>query len=90
MRDKIIQSMIEHAKGHIHKHKMNVEIYLNNAVGIGGKDNADILEEIEKELNIVAMYHDQIEMFNKYFKEEQPKSLNETIENKIKNDDGGW
>ena len=24
------------------------------------------------------------------FKEEQPKSLNETIENKIKNDDGGW
>ena len=35
-------------------------------------------------------YADTVEMFNKYFKEEQPKSLNETIENKIKNDDGGW
>ena len=48
-RDRMIEAMKEHARGHIAKHKMNVEIYLNNAVGVGGKDTADILEEIEKE-----------------------------------------
>ena len=46
-RDKMIEAMREHAKGHIAKHKMNVEVYFRNAAGIGGEGNADILEEIE-------------------------------------------
>ena len=29
--------------------------------------NQDVLETIEKELNIIAMYHDQLEMLNTYF-----------------------
>jgi|TARA_R110000772_G_scaffold68480_1_gene151735 hypothetical protein len=69
MRSHIRSAMIEHAKGHIAKHKMNVEIYLQNAVGVSNENSADVLEAIEKELNIVAMYDDQIAMLEKYFKE---------------------
>jgi hypothetical protein len=90
MRDKIIQAMKDHAIGHIKKHKMNVDIYLDKAVGVGGEAHPDVLETIEKELNIVAMYDDQLEMLNKYFKDEEAKTLNEVVQDKIKNDDGGW
>ena len=90
MRRKMIEAIKEHAKGHIEKHKMNVDIYFDKAVGVGGEAHPDILETIEKELNIVAMYDDQLEMLNKYFKEDEPKNLNEIVKEKIKNDDGGW
>ena len=67
MKQKIVEAMIKHAEGHIEKHRMNVEIFLEKAVGVG--EHNDILETIEKELNIIAMYEDQIEALNKYFKE---------------------
>tara|TARA_B100001057_G_scaffold451183_1_gene493931 strand:- start:95 stop:322 length:228 start_codon:yes stop_codon:yes gene_type:complete len=69
-RDRMIDAMKEHARGHIAKHKMNIEVYFRNAAGIGGEGNADILEEIEKELDIVARYDDQIAMLDKYFPED--------------------
>ncbi len=69
-RDKMIEAMKEHARGHIAKHKMNVEVYFRNAAGIGGDGNADILEEIEKELDVVARYDDQLAMLDKYFSED--------------------
>ena len=69
-RDRMIDAMKEHARGHIAKHKMNVEVYFRNAAGIGGDVNADILEEIEKELDIVARYDDQLAMLDKYFPED--------------------
>ena len=28
--------------------------------------------------------------YNKYFKDEEAKTLNEVVQDKIKNDDGGW
>ena len=31
-RDKMIEAMKEHARGHIAKHKMNVEVYFRNAM----------------------------------------------------------
>lgn len=65
MRDKMIQAMKEHAMGHIEKHRMNVEIYLNSPVGIG--EHSDVLESIEKELSVIAEYHDQLEILEKYF-----------------------
>ena len=64
-KDKMVEAMIEHAKGHIAKHKANVEVYFHKAAGVG--EHPDILEAIEKELNIISMYHDQIEMLKKYF-----------------------
>lgn len=65
LRDEMLQSLITHAEGHIAKHKMNVEVYLNNPAGIG--DHPDVLEAMEKELNLIAEYHDQIEVLKKYF-----------------------
>ena len=62
----IYDALIEHAKGHIKKHSANVEIYMENAVGVG--EHPDILEAIEKELTIIAQYHDQIEVLEKYIK----------------------
>jgi len=64
-RENMLDAIIEHAKGHIAKHSMNVEVYLSNAAGVG--EHPDILEAVEKELEIIAKYHDQIEVIEKYF-----------------------
>ena len=70
MRELIIEALKAHAKGHIEKHKTNVEVLLQKAVGIG--EHGDVLSEIEKELKIVAEYDDQLEMLNKYFTVKDP------------------
>ena len=67
MREQIIEALKKHAEGHIEKHKANVEIYFNQSVGIG--EHSDIMETIEKELNMIAQYHDQLEVLEKYFKD---------------------
>lgn len=64
-RDNMIEAIKEHARGHIAKHAMNVEVYLKSSAGVG--EHPDILEAIEKELKIIAEYHDQLEVLNKYF-----------------------
>ena len=65
MKDKILKSLIAHAEGHIKKHCANVDIYLEKAVGIG--EHSDVLEAIEKELEVVAKYDDQLNVLRKYF-----------------------
>jgi|TARA_R110000822_G_scaffold62361_5_gene153822 hypothetical protein len=65
-RDNMIQAIRSHAEGHIKKHSMNVEIYMKNAVGVG--EHPDVLEAIEKELELIAKYHDQLEVLDKYIK----------------------
>lgn len=66
LREAIINGLKEHAKGHIEKHRMNVEILLQNTAGVA--EHPDTLETIEKELKVIAEYDDQLEMLNKYFK----------------------
>jgi predicted ribonuclease toxin of YeeF-YezG toxin-antitoxin module len=39
---------------------------MEKAVGIG--EHGDILETIEKELKVIAEYHDQLEVLEKYIK----------------------
>ena len=70
MREQIIEAVKKHAEGHIEKHKTNVEVLMQKAVGIG--EHGDVLSEIEKELKIVAEYDDQLEMLNKYFIKKDP------------------
>ena len=74
MRNEIIEALKAHAQGHIDKHKMNVEVLLQKAVGIG--EHGDILTEIEKELKVIAEYDDQLEMLNKYFTFKHPLKSN--------------
>ena len=66
MRDKLLEAFKSHAKGHIDKHIANIEVLLNNPTGIG--EHGDIVQEIEKEMAIIANYDDLLEMANKYFK----------------------
>lgn len=65
MRDKLLQATLKHAEGHIAKHVANVEVYLNQSVGIG--EHSDIIESIEAELEEIAKYQDQVDILNKYF-----------------------
>ena len=69
-RENMITAIEDHAKGHIAKHKMNVEVYLKNAAGVG--EHPDIIEAIEKELKVIAEYDDQLSVINKYFKTKDP------------------
>ena len=65
LRDELIRASKSHFLAHIEKHRVNVENLLNNAVGVG--EHADIMDTIEKEIEIIAEYDDKLEMLNKYF-----------------------
>lgn len=66
MKEKQIKALLAHAQGDLQKHLTNVEIYLENPVGIG--EHSDIMAAIEHELNQAAIYEDQIHLIQKYFK----------------------
>lgn len=70
-RKNMIEAIKDHAKGHIKKHSMNVEVYLKNAVGVG--EHPDVMEAIEKELDMIARYNDQIETLEKYIDQDPLK-----------------
>lgn len=65
MKETLIKAIISHAQGNINKHLANIEIYLTNPVGVG--EHSEVIEEIEKQLEEVAKYDDQIAMIKKYF-----------------------
>jgi hypothetical protein len=64
-RTTMLEVIHDHAMAHINKHRMNVEVYLANPVGVG--EHPDIMEAIEKELEEMAKYHDHIEVLKEYF-----------------------
>ena len=66
MRKVLIDAIPSHARGHIQKHKANVEIYLHGSVGIG--EHSDIVAAVQNELDQIAHYEDQLEVLDKYFK----------------------
>ena len=65
MREDLIRASQLHFKAHIKKHKVNVENLLENSVGVA--EHPDIMDSIEKELEIMAEYEDKLEILNKYF-----------------------
>ena len=66
MREILLQAIRSHAKGHVDKHKANVEVYLNSTTGIG--EHPDIIEAMEMEIMEIAKYDDVLEILDKYFK----------------------
>jgi len=72
LRRQMLDAVRDHAQAHIDKHRMNVEIYLTNPVGVG--EHSEVMDEIEKQLE------DHLEMLDKYFNEYQaPAVLNENV-----------
>ena len=65
MREALIDAVRFHLEGCIKKHCVNVEVYLNNSVGIG--EHSDITESIENELGHISEYQDKLEVLEKYF-----------------------
>ena len=61
----MLSALLAHAQGDIQKHKMNVEVYLTNPVGIG--EHSNVMEAIEEELNMIAKYEDQVTVIKKHF-----------------------
>ncbi len=64
MRRELLEAIKAHALGQIKKHRMNVEVYLANPVGIG--EHPDVIGAIEAELDQISHYHDQLEVIEKY------------------------
>lgn len=64
MREKMIAALKQHALGQLQKHKLNVEVYLENPVGIG--EHPDVMSALETELDAMSHWHDQLEVIEKY------------------------
>ena len=78
LRRQMLVAVRDHAQAHIDKHRMNVEIYLTNPVGVG--EHSEVMDEIEKQLEEMAKYEDHLEILDKYFNEYQaPAVLNENV-----------
>ena len=66
MKERMLEAMRSHALGHIDKHRVNVEVYLNNPAGIG--EHPDVFEAMEQEIMEMAKYQDVLDMLDQYFK----------------------
>jgi hypothetical protein len=65
MRNQMLAAARAHARAHVEKHRINVEVYLAHPAGIG--EHSDIMDAIEKELEQMAKYHDHLAMLDEYF-----------------------
>ena len=54
LRDDILKNQIAYYNGLIAKHSQNVEIYLNQPVGIG--EHSDVMGTIDGEINACLLY----------------------------------
>ncbi len=73
MREQLLSAVKAHAQGEIAKHRANVNVYLEHPAGIG--EHSDITEAIQVELDKIARYHDQVEVIDKYFKQQNATDL---------------
>ncbi len=67
MRKQLIKASKQHYLAHIEKHRINVEVILNNPTAIA--EHSDIMDAIEKEVAQIAEYMDKLEVMEKYFKD---------------------
>jgi|TARA_B100000927_G_C16060233_1_gene306834 hypothetical protein len=67
VRQQLIKAAKQHAEAEIQLHKTNVDVYLQQVVGIG--EHSDFIETIQKELDAMAVANDRLEMLEKYFNE---------------------
>ena len=65
-REDLIKVSELYFRAQIEKHKINVENLLENQVGVA--EHPDIVETIEKELQVIANYDEKLNVLKKYFK----------------------
>jgi len=62
MKQKIVDAIRQHAEGNIAKAKTNVDIFLNNPVGVA--THMDSVDTVVKELKVIADNKEIIETLN--------------------------
>jgi|TARA_B110000977_G_scaffold190530_1_gene261444 hypothetical protein len=65
LKEQMIKAARLHAEAEVQLHKTNIEVYMQNVVGIG--EHSDIIETIQKELDAMATANDRLEMLEKHF-----------------------
>lgn len=66
-KQRAIEAIRRYTSGNIEKHRYNVEVYLNNPVGIG--EHPDVLDAIKTELLKIAEYNEIFDVLDKYFED---------------------
>ena len=64
LRNDLLKASKKHFEAHIEKHRINIENMLNNTVGVG--DHPDVMDSIEKELEVMSVYADKLEMLDHF------------------------
>jgi hypothetical protein len=79
MRELLLSAARSHYMGLVNKHISNVEVLLNNPMGISGvaDKHQDIQEAIEVELGIIADYNDKLEVLQRFFIKPQTETKEE-------------
>ena len=72
-RDDLLKVSKKHFEAHIEKHRINVEVLLENNIGLA--EHPDIMDTIEKEIEQMADYHDKLEVLKTYFIKEKNKEV---------------
>lgn len=65
MRKQLIKASKLHYEAHIEKHRMNIEVLLENPTAI--HQHEDVMDAIEREAAQIAEYMDKLEVMEKYF-----------------------
>lgn len=65
MKQKLLNAARLYFESNIEKHRMNVEVMLNNPIAI--HDHTDWMTAMEAEIAQIAEYEDKLEVINKYF-----------------------
>mgnify|MGYP005697240595 FL=1 len=74
MKEDILKASKLHFQAQIEKHKVNVNNLLRNTVGVA--EHPDIMDTIEKELEVIAEYDDKLSVLKKYFMNGDKEVLN--------------
>jgi len=65
MKTRLVKALIMNAEGNIAKHKLNIEVFLNNPSGVA--DHSDYIQTIQDEIDRLSHFEDQLETINKHF-----------------------
>ena len=66
LRENMLDAFIAYCEGNIEKTKIDIEVYLNNPVGIG--EHPDIMEALEKKMQELAEYDELLSVAHQYFR----------------------
>jgi hypothetical protein len=69
MRQELLLALQQYFNSHINKHRMNVEVMLNNPMAI--HEHTDIMAALEKEIHTMSEFKDKLEVLEAYFKEKE-------------------